>query len=314
MSAASGNKMVWQLGMLLVPQKAWKIYNLARQYGVNLPARKKKFSSRRRNFLKYTTLLGGFAGSSLVTRFGSVNAKTLLGEDKPRDGILLGQKGKPKWSKLPQENAKALAAVVKSSEIFKNLKKYVGPGFTQDTQESFVIQRDDKVFVAVPFKYKGDSTDSVFVGIVDINTRTLLGSVAWTIEDTDVGHEANFWQNGELKFTATFNDQGQIVRGLPNQNFVKQGQATKELFLEELNSSSSDQASLVIVAQAFSCLNNCLSAIGVPLYIIGFLGAACSVACALTAGLGCFYCAAAVFGAYAGAGAACLQRCGYRVT
>lgn len=152
------------------------------------------------------------------------------------------------------------------------------------------------------------------MGIVDVNTRTLVGSVAWTIEDTAVGHEANFWQNGELKFTATFNDQGQIVSGLPNQNFVTQGQAIKELFLEELNSSSSEQASLVIITQAFSCLNNCLSAIGVPLYIIGLLGAVCSVACAITAGLGCFYCAAAIFGAYAGAGGACLQRCGYRVT
>ena len=200
-----------------------------------------------------------------------------------------------------------------SSEVFKNLRKYLGSGFAQNTQESFVIQRDDKVFVAVPFKYKGDSTDSVFVGIVDINIRMLLGSIAWTIEDTDVGHEANFWQNGELKFTTTFNNQGQIVQDPSNQNFVRQGQATQQLFLEELNSSSS-QASLVLVAQAFSCLNNCLSAIGVPLYIIGLLGAACSVACALTAGLGCFYCAAAVFGAYAGAGAACLRNCGYRVT
>lgn len=116
-----------------------------------------------------------------------------------------------------------------------------------------------------------------------------------------------------MKFTATFDDQGEIVNGLPKQNFVTQGQAIKELFLEELNSSPSEQASLVILAQAFSCLNDCLSDVGVPLYIIGLLGAACSVACAITAGLGCFYCAAAI-GAYAGAGIACLQSCGYRVT
>ncbi len=311
-SASSGNKMVLQLGTLLGPQKAWKIYNQARQYGVKLPPGKKEFSSRRRNFIKYTTLL---VGSLFVTRIKPLNAKTLLEKDKPRDGILVGQENKPKWSKLPQEDAKAIAAVVKSSEVFNKFKKYLESVFIQDIRESFVIQRDDKAFVAVPFnKYRGNTINNIFVGIVDINTQTLLGSLAWTIEDTAVGHEANFWQNGELKFTATFNDLGEIViNGLPNQDFVAQGQAIKKLFLEELNSSPSDQASLVILSQTFSCLNNCLSAIGVPLYIVGLIGAACSVACAITAGLGCFVCASAIFGAYAGAGVACLQNCGYGV-
>lgn len=160
-SASSGNKMVLQLGMLLGPEKAWKIYNQARQYGVKLPSGKQEFSSRRRNFLKYTTLL---AGSLLVTRLKPLNAKTLLEEDKPHDGILTGQKGRPKWSKLPQENAKALAAVVKSSEVFKKFKKYLGSVYVQDTRESFVIQRDDKAFVAVPFnKYRGNTIDNLFV-------------------------------------------------------------------------------------------------------------------------------------------------------
>ena len=310
-SASTGNKMILQIGMLLGPQKAWRIFNLAQQYRTQLATRKQGFSSRRK-FLKYTTLFAGFAGSLLLTSLSSLNAKTLLEEDNTRDGSLLGQNARPTWSGLPPDNAKAFAAVVISSDVFRNLRRSLRPGFAPDTREAYIIRREDNVFVAVPIKYRGTPTNSVFVGIVN-NARALIGSVAWIVEETSAGQEVSFWQNGELRFTATFNSQGEVVSGLPVQNYVAEGRAVQKNFLEELSSSPSKQASLVIVAQALSCLNNCLSAVGVPLYVVGLVDAACSLACAVTVTLGCFYCAAAIFGAYAGVGVACLQSCGFRI-
>ncbi|MEM8533768.1 MAG: hypothetical protein AAGF95_23190 [Chloroflexota bacterium] len=54
--AATGWKMVWQLVLLLGVRKGWEVYTLVRQNGINVPTSFRSPMSRRRRFLKDSTL------------------------------------------------------------------------------------------------------------------------------------------------------------------------------------------------------------------------------------------------------------------
>lgn len=108
---------------------------------------------------------------------------------------------------------------------------------------------------------------------------------------------------GDLKESA-------IQARLPNKNIdlARRKNSNKNIF-DQIESESD----LLAAAGKLDCVNSCLGNAGLPLYLITLLGAACAVGCAITAGLGCFICVSAVFGSYLGVGAACLQKCGYRI-
>jgi hypothetical protein len=109
---------------------------------------------------------------------------------------------------------------------------------------------------------------------------------------------------------------GSSQANLSGQNFVAQGKVAVGEFIRQLseNSQAPQSSSFFDSSKAnavsFSCLNRCLSNAGVPFALLGLIGAACAVACAFTAGLGCAACLGFVLGGYGGVIAACLRICG----
>lgn len=68
-NTSTGTGMALRLGLLLGPRKAWRVWNLARRYGVVLPSGSGDFSPERRNFLQRASLL--IAGLFFFPRFTS---------------------------------------------------------------------------------------------------------------------------------------------------------------------------------------------------------------------------------------------------
>jgi hypothetical protein len=235
---------------------------------------------------------------------------------------------------LPKNEAKALAAVAATSAYYKNFIAKLGIEFTPE-KEAVVLGRGRDAFVVISINYRGSSLGGSFVTRLNRKQRKLQEAMAWKIEDTSTGHHALVWHNDQLTTDVTLNDQGTVVSGwvtqatgageqtrtgarsnISGQNFVPQAKAAVDIFATELGIKSSSQSFPnydVAQPQSIKCLNSCLSNAGIPFYILGLIGVGCGVACAITAGLGCFACLAATLGGYLGVGLRCLKNCGYPV-
>jgi hypothetical protein len=316
-SVLTGRKMALQLGMLLGLREGWRVYALAKKYGVKITSGRESYSFGKRKFLRNSTIFGGalLGVGSGFPNFGALLAQDSRGNYDPKSRLSL-------WS---QDAARELSSTVMDSKDYNQFKPELGSGSVLG--EAVVFSRgSDAMFVSVPIAYPGQSKSAAFTRVITQN-QSAQGSTMSSFEDTPAGHRGRFWHNSKLMMDITVNDQGIVISdelfkaGLnqssmlgQGQNFLAQGRAAVDEFVRQLSENSAPQSSSFLdsskaSAVSISCVNRCLASQGIAGYALVLIGAACSVACAGTAGLACYPCIGAIVGGAGGTIAACISNC-----
>ena len=315
-SVSTGYKMALQLGMLLGFKKGWQVYNLAKQYGVKIPSGGQSFSSGKRKFLRNAAI---FAGTLFCVGSGFPNFKALVAQETNNN------ESESNLSILEPEEAERFRTVITESKDFEEFKTQLKPGFVEEKVIA-IRKGSGEIFISIPITYLGESQPSNFTKIID-QSQSVLGSTAFSFEDTPNGTQGRFWHNGKLMANITVNDQGTVTYGwvfdekwagsnLIGNNFVAQGKKAANKFIEQISNQDSKQGktnsfldSSKANALSLSCLNRCLSNQGLPTVLLGLIGTGCGLVCGATFGIGCAACLGFVLGGYGGIISYCVKRC-----
>jgi hypothetical protein len=84
------------------------------------------------------------------------------------------------------------------------------------------------------------------------------------------------------------------------------GALVRDVVVTDSDASTDQGATVQTAGWSFNKFKQCLNKAGVMSATIGLLGAACAVACAITAGTGCLACVAAVLGGNTGMMGTCV--------
>ena len=315
-SVSTGYKIALQLAMLLGFKKGLQVYNLAKQYGVKIPFGRKSFSSGKRKFIRNAAI---FTGTLFCVGSGFPNFKALVAQETNNN------ESESNLSILEPEEAGRFRTVITESKDYEEFKTQLKPGFVEE--EVIAIRKGSgEIFISIPITYLGQSQPSNFTKIID-QSQSVLGSTAFSFEDTPNGTQGRFWHNGKLMANITVNDQGTVTYGwvfdekwagsnLIGNNFVAQGKKSANKFIEQISNQDSKQGktnsfldSSKANALSLSCLNSCLSNLGLPTTLLGLIGVGCAFACGATFGLGCAACLGFVLGGYGGIIKVCVKRC-----
>jgi hypothetical protein len=271
--------------------------------------------SRRRFLVGASTVLVGTLTLSNLKPLLARNSRSLKAEiAKKRNKFWVPTTDQFRQAENKERNSESLQDLSADFEI----------GSNPDFEKSFTIGVEDRLLVLTPITNGDQVTGSVHTAILNADSLEEIESLGWTIRAQGENYRAIVKKNKQRLLDITVDSNGNIVKGfmlepgnrrkdLAGQNFVESGKAAIATTLQEIQDAAfSPQASLVAVGSPLSCLNSCLASAGLPTWLIGTLGAICALACAVTAGTGCFVCAAAVLGSFLGLGAACFERCGFR--
>lgn len=176
--------------------------------------------------------------------------------------------------------------LVQESRQYDSFKNYLAQEQTdfELTGDSVITVVDEK-YVNVSFAVKGGAGYSFFGAVVDYSSGEILSTLSGLHTYTGENIEATYHKNGELLSHLEIAQTGEIVGGF--------------VIDEHGNKLDAREFGQYIESGFWSCLNSCLSGLGIPMWIISALGVACGLICAGTAGAGCFAC---LYAASAGLG------------
>ena len=301
----TGGRLRAKIGFGLGLRRAWRIVqHLSEARPVVYEGR--LFTSARRTFFKQMSMAAGVlvlpASAHSASRIGGLGSSALL------------------WERLSPTESTSLVAATRSSDPYQSFTTRLAPQFVVG-EGAGVFGRGDIAFVAVPITCQNKANGSAFAAVVDRKFQQVNQTMAWTIEDADGLHHAQVQLNGQAILDATFDNNGTVVSGwvrdakggtqsIVGQNTVAEGRKA----LDDLRRSLQTHGDGITTQQSsFDCLNACLSSAGLPLYLLALIGVVCAIACAITAGFGCFACLSGLLGGLLGTGLRCLVNCGYAV-
>jgi hypothetical protein len=230
------------------------------------------------------------SSSSIETGVKTVESSSEQGSD------ICVNEGEIDIAPASEEDARHFESLALRSSDLRQFRRALrttyGRQFQLQLADRYTLAVGEEVAVYIPIR--GGTGDS-FYGIwfnrnSEEVTKTVSGLFAF---DSDENVTLEFQFNGETRLDATLTQNGQVVSG------VAYDEEGNEINLNDL----------VIVSGFWSCMTDCLSQAGVPLYLITGLSIICAAACVVTAGFACGACIAAALGAWSGVGAACLAFC-----
>jgi len=155
--AYAGPGMAMRLGWLLGPRKAWRVWSLARRYGVMLPPGG-EYSAERRGFLKRATLF--VVGLFFFPRLGSSDGQSTL-QELDRNIIVRQLRGEA------LKRAVQMALEHKDGQVVKDF--FAAHGYQAQTENSTGVKVENKrdrheaIAVSIPFENGIELGKMVFI-------------------------------------------------------------------------------------------------------------------------------------------------------
>lgn len=276
-----------RLVRVLGPRRALAVY---KQYTDYAEKKDSPQSDRRRLFRAVGATLFGFAFSGLFR-------SQLQAQEKGPHQIYLPNVAAGPSPMGPQSLAYELLTPEEVDLFIKHtvesgkLSRFLNAIATQFP--GYSIQKEPRVFcingrVIVQYFIEGGPGYSGYEIHFDRAVGQILEtrSALFALEGSDV--LTQFFVNDDLRLQAVFDNGGQLLHG---QAFDSSG---KEIDIATLQGIAAQA-----VAVGWGCINNCLSSLGLPSWLLGVLAVICAVLCAATAGWGCYLCiAGAGYGYY----------------
>lgn len=301
----TGLRMGIRIVAALGPRRFWQIARHMREVE-HTQRSSRLFTSERRTFLRRLSVA---MGGGLLAAFGL-----------PTQSLASTHIGSFRWERVSSTEAKAIVDATRVSPQYQSFVSQLSHPLAVGTG-AVVVGHGALAIVAVPVTIGNSFNGGVFAALVDRTDQTIQQTFACAIESHDNRHHAHVKLNDQVILDATFDENGTVVTGWihrskgEQQSIAGQNNVLKGLYAwEDLRKSFAQQGSSIGIQQSsFECLNACLSNAGLPLYLLALIGTVCAVACAITAGFGCFACLSALLGGLLGVGLRCLVNCGYAV-
>ncbi len=289
----AGWAMSRRLLVVLGPRRAWKIMEVLTE--ARIPESVSPQDTGRRNFL---SVMGATAVSAIALMIPGVSRADegsthrtflpMVGAENDNNSIASFLEYDLPSPEM-QEAFRQKAYDSGKFELFleKTLSEYdhLSPDEDDDIPRVFIV--NDRVIVQYSIEggagYSGyeihfDQTDGRLV-----ETRSALFT-----NDEEGNIRTRFFMNDDLRLDAVFNGEGKMLHG---QAFDDNG--------NELDMTMLQGVAAQAVTVDWACINNCLTGLGIPTWLLTVLGLICGVICVGTAGLGCYACfAGAGYGFY----------------
>ncbi len=216
--------------------------------------------------------------------------------------------GSPVKELSSSEATSYIAAVLASAE-YKSFKRRLAQDYTGALQvqeeRSSALKFQGYVCVVVPVL--GGTGHSAYIAWFSKNSEriTTAGYALYTLdsEGNIVGQVAH---DGKTVVDATIKPSGEIVRGI-----VYNSDGTRTI-LQAGSFPIQKSVGTLAISDPMCCITGCLSAMGIPAYIITFVAISCGLACLIPGAAGLVACVACVswaLGAWLGLGLRCVYNC-----
>lgn len=206
---------------------------------------------------------------------------------------------------LDQETTRRLFEIVQVSNEFGNFEAELDNNnksalttenqLRLDVEKSYAYQIGEIMTLYIPIS--GGAGNS-FYGVQFDKSLTIIGSMAGIFKLTAENNILFHYRiNDQTIADLIISEQGEVLGG---NLFDLSG--NKLDLQERINQSSAN-------GNWWNCMNNCLTAQGVPLYLVAGLSLICAAVCFATAGIACGACISAALGAWSAVGVFCLGAC-----
>lgn len=205
-----------------------------------------------------------------------------------------------------EEDARHFERLTLRSEEFKSFKRrlfanYHGE-FRLQLSERYSLAVEENV-VAVYVPIVGGAGESFYGIWFDKETDTVVRSISGVFEfDSDQNVIVRFEHNDSLLLDAVITQDGIVLDAVAYD--IEGNEVDLDSTIEANNSPSPNGSD-----QPWPCLTSCLSALGVPIFVVAGLSLLCAAVCVITTGLACGGCIAAALGFWSAIGATCIYVC-----
>jgi hypothetical protein len=287
-------RLLFELG----PRKAMRVARLANQFSRS--TERSAAAGGRRSFLRQAVAA---TGSLFLAGVGwqSVSAPVAAA----------GTKGQPpEWSRATDPESESYIQMALNSGEYHRLRAKLATTYSGRLNPEvsagivFANSTSSTIIVAIPLQ--GGAGHSFFSQAYNTSNRQSIDTLTGLFTLDAKAHVVAYVEHNESPLLdATYRQSGELVSGV---SYNASGRSSP---VAQIGTS---EALAIVVANGvqhscFQCMQNCLGAQGVPLWLLGVIAVVCAVACIGTLGLGCVVCLEGLLAGFTFALTYCTNQC-----
>ncbi len=275
--AGMRTRLLFELG----PRKAFCVARLATQF--KRPIKSASATSRRHLLGRTLAAAGGLALATVGLQPGNVLAQAIEMREGQSDSIPLSG----------AEAQRYIAMLLASSEYQHLLAKLATTysGILHPAEHSgLVVSHTSFHTVTVSIHLVGGAGYSFFTQSYDATSGQLVDTLAGMFTFDSAQNIVGHIEHNERPFIdAEVTPEGKLISG--TQYDIVTGKPSGSIHIQpEYLATAAVDIYATVRHDCMACLGNCISAQGVPGWVVAFIAAVCGGACALSAGAGCLIC------------------------